>query len=165
MSSSEIADPVLSDAAEVLQEQLVYNGDVLDIAMDSLKAYKPGTQSLAYLDSSVYLAYALMRMLEKWGKAKGDGTYVRKKTKKQRKNKSDWAISCFNSTHIPTFLFFIAISEEDGIPDVEEIEDDDDEIVHETLFTFDAFESVIIRVFFLFMFLITYSYFSEIRPG
>jgi len=32
-------------------------------------------------------------------------------------------------------------SEEDGIPDVEE-EEEDDEIVHETLFTFEAFESV-----------------------
>lgn len=34
-------------------------------------------------------------------------------------------------------------SDEDGIPDVEEEEDNDnDEIVHETLFTFEAFESV-----------------------
>ena len=33
-------------------------------------------------------------------------------------------------------------SEEDGIPDVEEEEDEDDGIVHETLFTFEAFESV-----------------------
>ncbi|KAF9556074.1 timeless-domain-containing protein [Agrocybe pediades] len=121
MSSSEIADTVLSDAAEVLQEQLVYNGEVLDIAMESLKAYKPGTQSLAYLDSSVHLAYALMRMLERWGKAKGDGTYVRKKTTKKRRKK--------------------VISEEDGIPDVEEMVEEDDEIVNETIFTFDVFES------------------------
>ena len=33
-------------------------------------------------------------------------------------------------------------SEEDGIPDVEEEEDEEDEIIHETLFTFEAFESV-----------------------
>ena len=33
-------------------------------------------------------------------------------------------------------------SEEDGIPDVEEEEDEEDDIIHETLFTFEAFESV-----------------------
>ena len=32
-------------------------------------------------------------------------------------------------------------SEEDGIPDVEE-EDEEDDMIHETLFTFEAFESV-----------------------
>lgn len=90
MSSSEIADPTLKESADVLQQQLIYNGEVLDIALDSLRAYKPGTQSLAYLDSSVYLAYALLRMLEKWGKEKGSETYVRQKlSKKKRRRKGD----------------------------------------------------------------------------
>jgi len=90
MSSSEITDPTLKDAADVLQQQLIYNGEVLDIALESLKSYKPGTQSLTYLDSSVYLAYALLRMLESWGKAKGSETYVRKRvSKKRRKSKGE----------------------------------------------------------------------------
>jgi replication fork protection complex subunit Tof1/Swi1 len=90
MSSSELTDPTLKESADVLQQQLIYNGEVLDIALDSLRAYKPGTQSLAYLDSSVYLAYALLRMLERWGKEKGSETYVRQKlSKKKRRRKGE----------------------------------------------------------------------------
>ncbi|KAF8177653.1 timeless protein-domain-containing protein [Pholiota molesta] len=121
MSSAEIVDPTLKEAAEVLQQQLIYNGEVLDIALESLRSYKPGTQSLAYLDSSVYLAYALLRMLERWGKEKGSESYVRQKvSKKKRKSKG--------------------ITEEEGIPDVEE-EEVEDEVINETMFTFEAFES------------------------
>lgn len=77
----------MREAAEVLQQQLIYNGEVLDIAFESLRTYKTGTQSLAYLDSSIHLAYALLKMLEKWGKSKGGGDmYVRKKKAKKRKN-------------------------------------------------------------------------------
>lgn len=86
MSSSEINDPTLNEAADLLQQQLIYNGEVLDIAFESLRSYKAGTQSLAYLDSSVYLAYALLRMLERWGKAKSGEMYVRKKKPKKKKN-------------------------------------------------------------------------------
>ncbi|KAF8153299.1 timeless protein-domain-containing protein [Crassisporium funariophilum] len=122
MSSSEIADPTLREAADVLQQQLIYNGEVLDIALASLRSYKQGTQSLAFLDSSVYLSYALLRMLERWGKTKGSETYVRQRiTKKKRKKRG--------------------VTEEEGIPDVEEEEEEDNEVVHETLFTFEAFES------------------------
>ncbi len=85
MSSSELDDPTLQEAAETLQQQLVYNGEVLDIALDSLKQYSPGSQSLAYLDSSVHLAYVLLRMLESWGKKKGSETYVRQKVTKKRR--------------------------------------------------------------------------------
>ncbi|KAF9531181.1 timeless protein-domain-containing protein [Crepidotus variabilis] len=121
MASSEITDLDLREAADLLQQQLVYNGEVLDIAIDSLKQYRPGTQSLAYLDASVYLAYALLRMLESWGKTKGAGTYVRQKVSKKRRKKT-------------------GVSEEDGIPDVEE-EEEPEEVVNETLFTFEAFEA------------------------
>jgi replication fork protection complex subunit Tof1/Swi1 len=77
----------LREASDILQQQLVYNGEVLDIALDSLKHYRPGTQSLAYLNSSVHMAYALLRMLESWSK-KGNETYVRQKAaKKKRKSK------------------------------------------------------------------------------
>ena len=88
MSSSEITDPTLREAADVLQQQLIYNGEVLDISLASLKSYTPGTQSLKFLDSSVHLAYALLRMLEKWGKSKGSETYVRQKTSKRRRRKT-----------------------------------------------------------------------------
>lgn len=88
MTSSKL-DADLSEAASLLQQQLIYNGEVLDIAYESLRVYKEGTQSLAYLDSSVALAYALMKMLERWGKSGGlgDGTYVRRKKAKKRKSK------------------------------------------------------------------------------
>ena len=60
----------VADAARLLQQQIVYNGEVLDIAFESVRTYKEGTQSLAY---------ALLRMLERWSKQKGTGEmYVRK---------------------------------------------------------------------------------------
>lgn len=112
----------LQEAAEILQQQLIYNGELLDISLESLKSYKDGTQSLVYLDSSVHLAYSLLRMLEKWAKEKGDGTYVRKRKERRRKRKG--------------------VTEEEGVPDVEEEPEEEEEVVHETLFTFEAFESV-----------------------
>lgn len=87
MSSADMEDPALSEAAELLLHQLIYNGEVLDISLDSLRFYKEGTQSLTYLDSSVHLAYSLLRMLEKWSKKSGDGTYVRQKTSKRKKKR------------------------------------------------------------------------------
>lgn len=90
MSSSTI-DPILTEAAEVLQQQMIYNGDVLDIAFESLKTYKEGTQSLTYLHSSIHLGYALLRMLERWGKRQGgtsEAAYVRRKAKAKRKGQS-----------------------------------------------------------------------------
>ena len=79
-SSGEVSRP-----ARILQQQIIYNGEVLDIALESMRAYKDGTQSLVYLTSSVHMAYALLRMLEKWNKGKGGGeTLVRRKVKKKR---------------------------------------------------------------------------------
>ena len=75
----------LHEAAVLLQQQLVYNGQVLDAALDALRAYKDGTQSLAFLRAGVHLAYAVMRMLEKWAKTTGEGSYVRKRAKPKRK--------------------------------------------------------------------------------
>ena len=77
----------VKEAAELLQQQLIYNGEVLDITLFSLQNYKDGTQSLAYLDSSVCLGYTLLRLLEKWGKEKGKEVYVRKKMAKKRKKR------------------------------------------------------------------------------
>jgi replication fork protection complex subunit Tof1/Swi1 len=124
MSSSVISDPDLDDAARLLQQQLIYNGDVLDIALESLRSYKEGTQSLTYLNSSVYLAYALLRMLERWGKENSSAMYVRKKAIRKKKGKGKGP------------------SEEDGVPDVEDEGDaeEEEDIIHETMFTFEAFE-------------------------
>ncbi|KAI6145317.1 hypothetical protein BKA82DRAFT_4172415, partial [Pisolithus tinctorius] len=108
----------LQAAARLLQQQLIYNGDVLDIALDSLRSFKEGTQSLAYLNASVYLAYALLRMLEKWGKQNSSAMYVRKKKASKKKGK----------VHGTT--------EGDTVPDVEEEaveEDSTEEVIHETI--------------------------------
>lgn len=85
----------LHEAAVLLQQQLVYNGQVLDAALDGLRVYKDGTQSLTFLRSSVHLAYALMRMLEKWAKTAGDGSYVRKRAKPKKKRKAKGACKFF----------------------------------------------------------------------
>ena len=77
----------LHEAAVLLQQQLVYNGQVLDAALDALRAYKDGTQSLAFLRAGVHLAYAVMRMLEKWARTTGEGSYVRKRAKPKPKRK------------------------------------------------------------------------------
>ena len=143
MMSSEIADFTLREAADVLQQQLIYNGEVLDISLASLKSYTPGTQSLTFLDSSIHLAYALLRMLENWGKSKGDETYVRQKTSKKRRRKTGRPLNFYHGLRTSWRTSkFKGKSEEDGIPDVEEEEDEEDDIIHETLFTFEAFESV-----------------------
>lgn len=43
----------------------------------------------------------------------------------------------------------IGITEEEGIPDVEE-EEEEEEVINETMFTFEAFESVCLFAHFLF---------------
>jgi replication fork protection complex subunit Tof1/Swi1 len=126
-TSSSSSDDAEAEAALTLRHQLIYNGEVLDIALDSIRSYKEGTQSLAYLDSSVHLAWALLRMLEKWGKGGGGGEemYVRKKKTKKRKRKGVGEAG-------------------EGVPDVEEVEmeEEHEEVVLETMFTFEAFEMV-----------------------
>lgn len=82
MMSAPATDGGAAHVAEVLQTQIVYNGEVLDIAFDSLKVYKEGTQSLAYLDASVHLAYALLRLLERHARREGEGALVRQKKKR-----------------------------------------------------------------------------------
>ena len=80
------AEEDVADAARLLQQQIVYNGEVLDISLESMRTYKEGTQSLTYLDASIHLAYSLLRMLERWSKRQGKGEmYVRRKAKPQKK--------------------------------------------------------------------------------
>ena len=88
MHSVELDDQELAEAASLLQQQLVYNGEVLDVAVDALRAYRTGVQSLRFLDASVRLGYALLRMLEKWAKERGGGeVYVRRRKKKRARRR------------------------------------------------------------------------------
>ncbi|KAI0752629.1 timeless-domain-containing protein [Daedaleopsis nitida] len=115
----------VAEAARLMQQQIVYNGEVLDIAFESMRTYKEGTQSLAYLDASVHLTYALLRMLEKWSKRQGgDNVYVRKKAKPKKKKGN-------------------SVPEGEGVPDVEEEEPqdkDEEEMIKETISTFEQLE-------------------------
>ena len=141
MSTEDFTDFALTDAAEVLQDQLIYNGEVLEIALESLKAYKDGTQSLVYLDSSVHLAYALLRMLEKWTKAGGGREmYVRKKVR--RKKPKGLPLSPVSPKSLLTS--FLGPTEEEEIPDVEdeEVGKKETEEVKEMRLTFEGFELV-----------------------
>ncbi|KAF7973783.1 hypothetical protein HWV62_41286 [Athelia sp. TMB] len=126
-SGTDDAGDDIDDAAQTLRHQLIYNGEVLDIALDSIRAYKEGTQSLTYLESSVYLAWSLLRMLERWGRGGGEEMYVRKKKMRKRKSKKG-----------PS-----ATEEGEGVPDVEDVEEvaEDEDVVLETMFTFETFEA------------------------
>jgi replication fork protection complex subunit Tof1/Swi1 len=145
----------LHEAAALLQQQLVYNGQVLDAALDGLRVYKDGTQSLMFLRSSVHLAYSLMRMLEKWAKTTGDGSYVRKRVKPKKKRKAKGACELFlflfrlgqlTLTAHPILIVHGMEEEPDGVPDAEEEElaegPPEDDVVEETMFTFEGFELV-----------------------
>ncbi|KAG8715598.1 Topoisomerase 1-associated factor 1 [Ceratobasidium sp. 423] len=116
-------DEATQEAAETLQHQLYYNGEALDVALESLRNYKD--QSIAYLDSAVQLAYVLLRMLEKWAHSQGE-MYVRKRKKKSRAKKAK------------------GVSEEEGIVDVQSDEDDEkaaEDLVKEQMFVFDKYEA------------------------
>ncbi|EPQ50778.1 timeless-domain-containing protein [Gloeophyllum trabeum ATCC 11539] len=124
MMSSADVDPTIVEAAEILQQQLIYSGEVLDVAFESLRSYREGTQSLAYLGASVNLAHSLFKMLEKWSKTKGE-MYVRKRVKsKKKKGKGK------------------ETEEGEGVPDVEDVESasDNEDLVRETTLTMEAFE-------------------------
>ncbi|CDO77442.1 hypothetical protein BN946_scf184857.g49 [Trametes cinnabarina] len=119
------AEEDVAEAARLLQQQIIYNGEVLDIAFESIRTYKEGTQSLAYLDAAVHLAYSLLRTLEKWSKRQGKGEmYVRRKAKPKKKRSGK------------------TTEEGEGVPDVEEEEpqQEEEEVIDETMFTFDQFE-------------------------
>jgi len=134
---------VLREATELLQQQLIYNGQVLDAALDGLRAYKEGTQALAYLHACVHLAYAIMKMLEMWAKTKGKETYVRKRTKPRQKRRTKGHIVLAQCLVCLMGRTGNQIAENGTIPDVEEEEAlTEDEVIEETTFTFEAFELV-----------------------
>lgn len=126
----------LHEAAALLQQQLVYNGQVLDAALDALRAYRDGTQSLAFLRAGVHLAYAVMRMLEKWARTTGEGSYVRKRTKPKRKKPRAKARNA-DEAAVPD-----ADVEEEEERDEEARAQHEDDVIEEMIFTFESFELV-----------------------
>lgn len=135
MISSKEKDVI--NAAEILQMQIIYNGEILDTSLDSLRAYREGTQSLTYLDSSVHLAYALLRLLEKCSKGSSNGL-VRKKKAARSMYHVCVCVSFLNSFPHPGKRK----TDDSAVPDVEEEPAEEEEEVTETTFTFDAFEQV-----------------------
>ncbi|WVF65442.1 hypothetical protein IAT40_000170 [Kwoniella sp. CBS 6097] len=87
MAASKNQDDV--DVAEIVQNNLYYNGDILDSSLSVISQYKD--QSVAYLDSVIHFAYVLLRMLEKFSKNKAF-MFIRKKKaarKKRQQNQQD----------------------------------------------------------------------------
>ncbi|QRV99102.1 topoisomerase 1-associated factor 1 [Ceratobasidium sp. AG-Ba] len=117
------SDRAVQEAAETLQSQIYYNGEALDVALDSLRGYKD--QSIAYLDSAVHLAFVLLRMLEKWAHSQGE-MYVRKRKKAKAKKAK-------------------GVTEEEGIVDVESEGEQDkaaaDDLIQEQMFVFEKYEA------------------------
>ena len=83
MSLSPLEDDVA--AAEVLQNSLYYNYDILDTSLTVVAQYKD--QSIAYLGSIIHFAYVLLRMLEKYSKSK-NFMFVRKRKAQRRQKKA-----------------------------------------------------------------------------
>ncbi|KAI0089435.1 timeless protein-domain-containing protein [Irpex rosettiformis] len=113
-------DESIANAAETLQMQIICNGEVLDTSLESVRVYKEGIQSLTYLDSSIHLAYALLKLLEKSSKNGGTGLVRRKKAARRQS--------------------LTAKADDTGVPDVEEEQAESEEERGETVFTFDSFE-------------------------
>ncbi|KZT43312.1 timeless-domain-containing protein [Sistotremastrum suecicum HHB10207 ss-3] len=122
-----LSDPDSPDSykevAETLQYSLYYNGEILDFAFDNLKEWKEGgLMGFGFLESSVQLGYILMRMLERWGKNKGN-VYVRKRARAKAKAKR-------------------RRQNEEEILDVEDVpeEKQDEQMIQEQMFTFEKYE-------------------------
>ncbi|KAK4685899.1 replication fork protection complex subunit TIMELESS/Tof1/Swi1, partial [Tremellales sp. Uapishka_1] len=85
------------EVAEILQNQLYYNGDILESSLDVISKYKD--QSIAYLDSVVHFAFVLLRMLEKYSKNKSFMFVRKKRAARTRRKKA--ADNPANSNPVP----------------------------------------------------------------
>lgn len=141
-------DVDLPEQAAVLQQQMIYNGEILDLALESLRAYRPGTQSLKYLDASVGFTWALIRMVERMHKRNASGVQalVRQKKVKKRKKKAKKGVPEEGTTVVAAEANGEGNNHMGSVPGDEndsEDEDDGDESeteIRETMFTFEAFE-------------------------
>ena len=117
------------EVAGVLQNQIYYNGDVLDTSINVFTLWKPETkgQPVTFLDCTIHFAYVLLRMLEKYSKTK-TYMFVRKKQRpvRRRQLKGD------DTAPIP-----------EEYENEEEVEPEPDAPSYkEHVFTFTAFEKV-----------------------
>ena len=117
------------EAAEILQNQIYYNGDVLDSSLQVITTYRD--QSISYLDAIVNFAYVLLRMLEKYSKTKSY-MFVRKRKAAKKKRK---AVADAASTSVPEE--YVGDDEAEGMD-----EDRDAPSYKEHAFQFAQFEQV-----------------------
>ncbi|WWC91099.1 uncharacterized protein L201_006040 [Kwoniella dendrophila CBS 6074] len=117
------------EVAEIVQNNLYYNGDILDSSLSVISQYKD--QSVAYLDSVVHFAYVLLRMLEKYSKNKGY-MFIRKRKAARKKRKEAEKANEPNASGMP---------EEYGNEEEEALQPDEQAPSYaEHAFTFKTFE-------------------------
>ncbi|ORX39175.1 timeless protein-domain-containing protein [Kockovaella imperatae] len=116
------------EVAEILQNRLYYNGDILDSSLQVISQYKD--QSVAYLETVVDFAYVLLKMLERYSKNKSF-MFVRKRKAARRKRKAGEA------TQAPGPTAEEYAGDEEGEDDGAE---KDTPSYAEHTFTFQAFE-------------------------
>ena len=105
MSSSDSADPTLREASDILQQQLVYNGEILDIALE-VQARDP-IACLSWLQHPWPMHY-----FECWSLCEAESSEEKKKGQRCVRYRLD------NMAN-PRLISFIAVPEDEGIPDVE----------------------------------------------
>nr|XP_018259274.1 topoisomerase 1-associated factor 1 [Kwoniella dejecticola CBS 10117]OBR81432.1 topoisomerase 1-associated factor 1 [Kwoniella dejecticola CBS 10117] len=119
------------EVAEIVQNNLYYNGDILDSSLSVISQYRD--QSVAYLDSVIHFAYVLLRMLEKYSKNKAFMFIRKKKAARKKRKQRDEAMKEPDSTQ--------NIPEEYGNEEEEALEPDAEAPSYaEHAFTFNAFE-------------------------
>ncbi|TXT09069.1 hypothetical protein VHUM_02543 [Vanrija humicola] len=117
-----------SEAAAIIQNQLYYNGDILDASLRVVSNYKD--QSVGYLEAIIHFAYVLLRMLERYSKDNAY-MYVRKRKSAQKKRR---ALKALNTGEAPIPEEYANEEEEDIGPD------EDTPSYREHAFTFASFE-------------------------
>lgn len=131
MSQSSIEED--TEVSEILQNQLYYNGDILDASLQVVAGYT--TQSLGYLESIVHFAYVLLRMLDKYSKNK-TFMFMRKRKASRKKRLGAEKAKAATDGEAPIPEEYAYSEEEDNVPDKEAPS------YAEHAFTFAAFEKV-----------------------
>ncbi|RSH83343.1 Topoisomerase 1-associated factor 1 [Apiotrichum porosum] len=122
-----------TEVSEILQNQLYYNGDILDASLQVVAGYT--TQSLGYLESIVHFAYVLLRMLDKYSKNK-TFMFMRKRKASRKKRLGAEKAKAATDGEAPIPEEYAYSEEEDNVPDKEAPS------YAEHAFTFAAFEKV-----------------------
>lgn len=132
VQSSEEED---KEIAEILQNQIYHNGDILDLSFGLFTLWTPNKkdQPVSFLDCIVHFAYVLLRMLEKYSKSQAY-MFVRKRKRANAKRKAPKS-ALDSAAPIPEE--YAAGSDED-----EEEADADAPSYAEHAFTFTSYEKV-----------------------